>query len=245
MLLCLFRYLSLRYIMQWLHTTTVCVVWENRQGPAPVRPGNRHPSRQTVKEPSRFRTPLFLRLAADIYASRAHFVLELLQNADDNEYAEGVTLGYARMLEDVDFKNRSKVDLSILKERRGLVMFDVPVYGMQGRRLQSGVFLLHQGLFVGLLVRFQGVTIVARLTCLHVYYTATTTTITPPPPPPTSTTTTTTTPSYIQRRRRRLLLLLPPPLLLLTPARVHVAVAMAVAVVVVWLDLKPVEKQSL
>ena len=39
---------------------------------------------------------MFLRLAADIYASRAHFVLELLQNADDNEYAEGVTLGYAR-----------------------------------------------------------------------------------------------------------------------------------------------------
>ncbi|CAK9045738.1 Protein NO VEIN (Protein EMBRYO DEFECTIVE 2597) [Durusdinium trenchii] len=29
-------------------------------------------------------------LAADIYASRAHFVLELLQNADDNEYAMGV-----------------------------------------------------------------------------------------------------------------------------------------------------------
>ena len=29
------------------------------------------------------------RLAADIYASRAHFVLELLQNADDNEYAPG------------------------------------------------------------------------------------------------------------------------------------------------------------
>ncbi|CAJ1393922.1 unnamed protein product [Effrenium voratum] len=29
-------------------------------------------------------------LAADIYASRAHFVLELLQNADDNEYAAGV-----------------------------------------------------------------------------------------------------------------------------------------------------------
>jgi hypothetical protein len=28
-------------------------------------------------------------LAADIYASRAHFVLELLQNADDNEYAAG------------------------------------------------------------------------------------------------------------------------------------------------------------
>ena len=148
----------------------------------------------------------------------------------------------------MDFKNRSKVDLSILKERRGLVMFDVPVYGMQGRRLQSGVFLLHQGLCVGLLVRFQGVTIVARLTCLHVYYTATTTTITPPPPPTsttTTTTTTTTTPSYIQRRRRRLLLLLPPPLLLLIPARVHVAVVMAVAVVVVWLDLKPVEKQSL
>lgn len=32
---------------------------------------------------------LGLRLAADIYASRAHFVLELLQNADDNEYAPG------------------------------------------------------------------------------------------------------------------------------------------------------------
>eukprot|EP00435_Cladocopium_sp_Y103_P019957 s459_g4.t2 len=29
-------------------------------------------------------------LAADIYASRAHFVLELLQNADDNEYAAGI-----------------------------------------------------------------------------------------------------------------------------------------------------------
>ena len=33
--------------------------------------------------------PTILRLAADIYASRAHFVLELLQNADDNEYAPG------------------------------------------------------------------------------------------------------------------------------------------------------------
>lgn len=32
---------------------------------------------------------MLLRLAADIYASRAHFVLELLQNADDNEYAMG------------------------------------------------------------------------------------------------------------------------------------------------------------
>ena len=78
-----------------------------------------------------FRTPLFPRLAADIYASRAHFVLELLQNADDNEYAEGVALGHSRVLQDVDLKSRSEVDQpSKLKEHRGLFLFDVPGYGI-------------------------------------------------------------------------------------------------------------------